>query len=339
MMDFLNAEKMSNDDELGKIMKEKILNKFCKEYVSIGEDRTSMPVQYLQFAEQIKNFEVLDDDIWIVTYPRTGTTWSQEMIWMIANNLDFEGANEPLVLRFPFLELSALFDEEKLYAALKIGRGIYNLNSVEFTANLKRRPRFIKTHLPYSLLPDQIKNGTKKPKIIYVARNPKDTCVSFCHHGSLFVGWKIDVDTFAKLFIAERSMYGSFWKHVLGFWKQRDAPNIFFIKYEDMKEDHPAVIRKVARFLGKELTDEQVGILVKHLSFESMKKNNAVNWEDYVQQLKKNNVGNKDDSFIRIGKVGTYKKELSPDTIKEFDAWTKKNITGTSLENEPIFNM
>lgn len=35
-------------------------------------------------------------------------------------------------------------------------------------------------------------------------RNPKDACVSFCHHGNLFLGWRIDADSFAKLFVFEK---------------------------------------------------------------------------------------------------------------------------------------
>jgi len=35
----------------------------------------------------------------------TGTTWTQEMVWLIANNLDFEKARRiPQTHRFPFLE-------------------------------------------------------------------------------------------------------------------------------------------------------------------------------------------------------------------------------------------
>lgn len=134
-------------------------------------------------------------------------------------------------------------------------------------------------------------------------------------------------------------MYGSFWKHVLGFWEHRDAPNILFLRYEDMKANLSSVIKKVAQFLEKELTEEQVEILEKHLSFESMKKNDSVNGEEIVGQLRNNNLVNEDGSFIRAGKVGKYKEELSPEIIKEFGAWIKKNIAGTSLENGYIFNV
>lgn len=42
--------------------------------------------------------------------------------------------------------------------------------------------RYIKTHLPFDLLPNEILNGERSPKIVYVARNPKDVCVSYYHH-------------------------------------------------------------------------------------------------------------------------------------------------------------
>jgi len=45
-------------------------------------------------------------------------------------------------------------------------------------------PRFIKSHLPLSLLPDDL---LEKAKVIYVARNPKDTMVSFFYHHKLIV--------------------------------------------------------------------------------------------------------------------------------------------------------
>ena len=34
----------------------------------------------------------------------TGTTWTQEMVWMIAHDCDTEAAKESLITRSPFIE-------------------------------------------------------------------------------------------------------------------------------------------------------------------------------------------------------------------------------------------
>lgn len=76
-------------------------------------------------------------------------------------------------------------------------------NSIEYTKNLPE-PRVIKTHLPWKFLPEQIKTGKKKPKIIYVARNPKDVCVSYYKHCTLVPSNDYTFEEFANAFLADR---------------------------------------------------------------------------------------------------------------------------------------
>lgn len=46
------------------------------------------------------------------------------------------------------------------------------LDSIEFVNGLKGK-RFIKTHLPWTLLPKQIREGTRKPKVIFMPNKYK----------------------------------------------------------------------------------------------------------------------------------------------------------------------
>ena len=56
----------------------------------------------------IRSFEIYPDDVFIVTQPKCGTTWMQELAWLIANDLDLEGAKCNQFFRVPFLELQWL---------------------------------------------------------------------------------------------------------------------------------------------------------------------------------------------------------------------------------------
>ena len=63
-------------------------------------------------------------------------------------------------------------------------------------------PRFINTHLLYETLPNE-SIQEKKPKMIFVYRNPKDLVVSAY---SFLTGWKVYNGTFGnflKLFMAD----------------------------------------------------------------------------------------------------------------------------------------
>lgn len=69
----------------------------------------------------------------------------------------------------------------------------------EFIPNIEGK-RFIKTHLPFSLMPPSVMN--ERAKIIYVARNPKDVIVSYYHLSRLYrtTGYVNDFDQFWEYF-------------------------------------------------------------------------------------------------------------------------------------------
>ena len=70
-----------------------------------------MPRQFTKIAEAIYNFKLRSDDVFVVTYPRCGTTWTQEMVWQILHDMDVEGGKESIMTRSPYLEMQSLTDE------------------------------------------------------------------------------------------------------------------------------------------------------------------------------------------------------------------------------------
>ena len=70
------------------------------------EDGVLLPRLFVtdNWAERIRNFEVREDDIWILSYPKTGTTWTIELVWMLVNDLKLETADIPEHLRCPIME-------------------------------------------------------------------------------------------------------------------------------------------------------------------------------------------------------------------------------------------
>lgn len=58
----------------------------------------------LEYLEEIENLEVYEDDTWVLTYPKCGTTWIQEAVWQICNGVTLNASGLDLNDKFPFLE-------------------------------------------------------------------------------------------------------------------------------------------------------------------------------------------------------------------------------------------
>lgn len=170
-------------------------------------------------------------------------------------------------------------------------------------------------------------------QIIYVARNPKDLCVSFYHYCLLVHGLVGTFEEFCEIFLNDNAPIGPVWPHCLSFWNMRNESNVLFLKYEDMKKDLESTIHKCAKFLGVEnrLTDSDVAQMCDHLKFDRMQKNPAVNIGTY---LPLNGDKEKSVQFIRKGQIGDWKNYMSTELSERFDEWTRKNTEGTGLDFE-----
>lgn len=77
------------------------------------------------------------------------------------------------------------------------------------------RPGIIKTHLPCGRAP-----WSDNAKYIFVARNPKDCCVSYYHHykGHDFTG---SFDEYFEMFIGGNVNFGDYFDHLMGWYEYR----------------------------------------------------------------------------------------------------------------------
>lgn len=59
----------------------------------------------LPFLKLVHEMDVYEDDVWLVTLPKCGTTWMQELLWLVMHDCNFDEAlKEHLEVRSPFME-------------------------------------------------------------------------------------------------------------------------------------------------------------------------------------------------------------------------------------------
>jgi len=115
--------------------------------------------------------------------------------------------------------------------------------------------------------------------------------------------------------------------HVIDFWNARIEQNILFLFFEDMKRNLKQEVKRVMKFMEKQFSQDEIDILCVHLSFDSIKNNKMINKEDVVKQVSAMHGKEYDPqnfTFIRKGKVGGYKKELTEEENEMLDEYIKK---------------
>ncbi|XP_010591884.1 sulfotransferase 1C4 isoform X6 [Loxodonta africana] len=269
------------------------------------------PTPTCEAWDQICNFQAKPDDLLIATYPKAGTTWTEEIVDLIQNKGDAEKSKRaPTHIRIPFIELI-----------------IPGMESGLEQANAMLSPRTLKTHLPIDLVPPSFLE--KNCKIIYVARNPKDSMVSYYHFQRMNKGlpdpgtW----EEYFESFLAGKVCWGSWYDHVKGWWEAKDQYRILYLFYEDMKKNPKHEIQKLAEFIGNNLDDEVLDKIVYHTSFDVMKLNPMANYSSVPTEFMDHSIS----PFMRKGTVGDWKNYFTVAQNERFDEDYKKKMANTSL--------
>ena len=263
--------------------------------------------------EELKNFRLEPDETFIVSYPKSGTTWVQQIVKLLRNG----GRKDDVLVDRSILWLEML-DTDGAIAQSLLGYTPDMANSSDVLS-----PRVFKSHFPYELVPGGLPHETPA-KYIYVMRNPKDVLVSSWHHRKN-IHKEVSWDECATAFLSMETVFGGWFDHVLGWWKHKDVPNILLIKYEDMKCNLHTSIRTIAEFIGIEcVTEELVHDVVQNSSFTSMKEDATCNysWAKFESRS---------SDFIRKGEVGNWRQYFSDDLNKRFNDMLIEKLGNSGL--------
>ncbi|KAM6942847.1 sulfotransferase family 5A, member 1 [Xenentodon cancila] len=239
-------------------------------------------------------FRFQDTDILIVSYPKSGTTWMQEVVTLISSRGDpLLCQTVPNWTRAPWLE--------QYYAAAML-----EASSIS--------PRVITTHLPHHLLGPALQGS--KARVVYVSRNPKDVVVSFYqfHKMANFLPKVDSFPEFLNRFLDSTLHFGSWFDHIKGWTGQAAALNLLHVTYEQMSTDLRGTIKRVSYFLQRPLLEEEVTNCVKHCSFSSMKDNRMINYTLIPKEIMDHSKG----TFMRRGQIGDWRNMFTEEQNQYF---------------------
>lgn len=238
-------------------------------------------IEHLADARRVANFlrghlafRPRPDDVYIATYPRSGTTWMQYTVHLFLHGTE---------------EFEHLSDVSPWYErSLAVG----SLEASDFERF--SGPRVFKTHLPYEWVP-------RVGKKIYIVRDGRDVAVSYFHFYRSQLGFRGNFGEFLQRFLAGDLQYGSYFRHVAGWARHRDDPSVLWLRYERLSADQVGTLRLVGDFLGLDVDDVTIDRVRAATSFSRMKALEA-KFDHATVVLRER--GMRTSGFIRAGRVG-----------------------------------
>jgi hypothetical protein len=184
--------------------------------------------------EPAELLRILDDDVFLVSYPRSGNTWMRHL-------------------------LANLLHPEREWHHGNINEVMPDLYVVGDTLDSYPRPRIIKSHEP---------PGPDYPKTVYLYRDGRDVAVSCHNHEVTTRGYTGTFNRFIDEFLRGDVPFGPWHEHVSGWlFGPHDSP-LLPVRYEDMYADTPAALRRIAGFLGIDADADVVERAVERSTFD-----------------------------------------------------------------------
>jgi hypothetical protein len=250
-----------------------------------------------------RDFAVYPDDTFVVSYPRSGNTWTR---FLIAN------------LVYP----------EKNVGFTNIEKLIPDTSSQSNRA-LKStpRPRIIKSHEYFD---------HRYGKVIYIVRDPRDVALSYYDFQRKYrqIDDAYPLEQYVEDFVQGRliSIDWGTWAENVSSWiyTRGKSKNFLLLRYEDMMKDTTRELTRIAQFLGVEPALTRLKEVIDRSSADRMRELEKLEADRWVATKNRR----KDIPFVRVAKAGGWRTSLPVKSVEQIEnAWGDLMIT---LGYEPV---
>jgi Sulfotransferase domain len=240
---------------------------------------------------------------WLASYPKSGNTWLRAIVDRIVRperpfDVNALGETAPA-----FSGLTERFSADH---GIKVPLGApgevrrYWAATQHAICSSSEQEVFLKTHniaakFDCGYFPDP--NLTRSA--IYIVRDPRDVAISFAYHYRHSLGLAVaalcssSTFNFKPQLVGRTELLMSWGEHVTSWTSLKRFP-LLVLRYEDLLASPETGVRRIAGFLGKEVSEEQVKDAVAATSFEQLKRQEAE--RGFTEAVRRG-------GFFRVGKA------------------------------------
>ncbi len=238
-----------------------------------------------------RNFLVYPDDTMVVSYPRSGNTWTR---FLIANLLHPEAEAN-------FLNVEVMVPDTTTISSRALKR--------------TPRPRVIKTHEYFD---------HRYPRVVYIVRDPRDVVLSCYNFQRKYrqIADDYPLEQYVEDFLAGRSTeraWGTWGENVASWISTRAGdPSFLLVRFEDMLQSPTEELKRVGDFLGVPTTPAILEQSVTRSSADRMRELEKQQQDQWVGSR----THRKDIPFVGSAKAGGWKSKLPENGVRRIEtAW------------------